>query len=404
MQKLIILVVAVLTPIGLWTAGCRQNRQAAFPDTPEMRSIARSPEQLHPTRPPVIAAAIDREVLASPGPDQPTYDRLKAVMDTTERLAYRNAQPGLELTPGAFPDYPAPYEARADVASYYETVPVVEYRPEPLMAAAPEPAPGHWAPLVPDGQLFQSHPAAPLPDRSWSNVPAPADVSAMMPAAPAPAAALSPDPGIMVPADIPGVFMGVDESDLPEAGWIGRADSPAFPGAAAGSDAPGAISADAFSSVSVDDLNRHFHRDAERPPAAPAGGGVRLDLSELLARGQPSPPPSMPPDLPVQLESLRDLFGDNDIRRALEPLPDISKWEQPAETPARMEAPLPSPAAERRQGTAVRERDLYRMDLSATGAPILPVPLPEADAAARTRTVRTFQHIDSAVEVPPMKY
>ena len=43
MRKLILIIALTMVPLGIWTAGCRNNaQQAAFPDTPEMKSLAKS--------------------------------------------------------------------------------------------------------------------------------------------------------------------------------------------------------------------------------------------------------------------------------------------------------------------------------------------------------------------------
>lgn len=391
MRKLVIIVIVVLVPIGLWTAGCRENRQASFPSTPEMKSIARAPEQIHPTRPPVIPAAIDREILATPDPE--TYGRLRQVMDRTEMLAARYAEPGLVVSPVTDREvhqspYAQPVMAYNQMPSAnHEVIPeavIAGMLDSPYHAPAPSPTPEFW-----------SKPAKPLPTRTWDNTAIPADISAMMPSSPVLRQTDSePEalPSVFMPEDIPGVFMGSDGASE-TSGWIGMA--PRRPAVAG----PEPVSLDSFASVSVDDVNQHLRRQDWRPQKENTGD---LDLVALLA-------PLNSPAPPSQSEKLVELFENTDIRQALEPLPDISElilplpgddWEKPASSakkavPAEKTAMaekttpagtgfMPPPPSES-QGGSLSERDLYRMDLPAAKAAAStaePVPQPTASEPA----------------------
>lgn len=159
MRKFLILTISLLAPYALYTAGCNQNRQAAFPTTPEMNALARAPEQDAPTRPPYIpAAAIDREVLASAN-DAATHSRLQAVSDRSNTYAYShyNSQPGLFVLPPENSQFPEPV---------------------PTMAAAPNAAP------VPSVREFWSRPMAPIAQPRQQQAQIHQDIYAMAPAQP----------------------------------------------------------------------------------------------------------------------------------------------------------------------------------------------------------------------------
>lgn len=450
MRKLVIIAVAVLVPVGLWTAGCRQNRQAAFPATPEMKSIARAPEQTHPTRPPAIPAAIDREILATP--DQPTFARIRAVMDRSEILANRDAGSGLFVLPEMDSDAYQMSVPETVMATYQEPQPAVYSLPEPVLAMAPEPVPYQPSTTasvpVPSGAEFWSRPVKTLPARSYHEPAVPNDIYAMMPAAPVAAEpapeAVSLPPAFMTDV-IPGVFMGTDgETDA--TGWIGfqsRHESGAGP-----------------EPFEID----KFSRDQAygwRPDGQYAGD---LDLVALLSPLKTASPP-------VSSEKLVELFENTDIRQALEPLPDISDLLLPlpdndafSSSRAAPESAMPAmadimppPPAESKQDGGLNERDLYRMDIPAaktTDTPSgFPMALPELpdlknaepvgavnpstfnvekspaaeevmrrimQTSARMKAVQgptgepvrppamktagNLQHIDSSVEVPPLKF
>lgn len=480
MRKLVIVIVATLVPIGMWTAGCRENNQAAFPKVPEMKSIARAPEQSHPTRPPIIPAAIDREVLASP--DQPTYARIRAVMDRSELMANRSPQPGLFVLPDEYDSYSAPEPVMATSswpAPTYQYEPIFVPMDEPVVASLPEPAPYYQpVPAAPSaGPEFWSRPARPLPDRDFGGAPLSGDVSAMMPAAaPAPTPVVDDVqlPNSLVPESIPGVFMGTEASTPPEAGWLGFSGAS---GARTGP-VPTPIAIDAFASVSVDEVNHHLRAMHDRPPQdiQPAAD---IDLMALLQPLMP-PPELSPGGKPAAAATANDA-----VRREPVPLPDLSALmlPPPAITPdARAEKAsagasdasmvalslddlMPPPPA-LKKAPEVREHDLYRMDIpsskpaAASGMPLLVLPESPAQPAdyrkreapaaavsapaparrdgdrsgeallqrmlgndasrdeadrASLRSLRpaarpkkpeasAFNHIDSAVEVPPLKF
>jgi hypothetical protein len=144
-----------------------------MPKGPEMERLARSPGasvEDAVARPPTVPALIDPEILATP--DQPTFERIRAVMDREAVLLSRSSEPGLFVLPRQ--DYPE-------------------------MA------------IVPDNQR-QPH----VMDSFWSrpvnnamppmnSAPYPSDVSAMAPAAPM-ITPLAPVP------EIPGMYFGPDQA------------------------------------------------------------------------------------------------------------------------------------------------------------------------------------------------
>lgn len=373
-RKLIITVLAMLVPFGLWTAGCRQNRQAAFPTTPEMKNIARAPERDYATRPPVIPAAIDREVLHSP--DQATDSRILAVMDNSARLSNRSAGPGLFVLPAENAGTLA-YGQEPSVPGYYvpSGSPAIQPEPSYYQASAPVPAPS--------GREFWSKPAAPAPARMYNAQPAPADVSAMMPAA-------SPSPSfepVMLPEDIPGVFMGGDDASV-DSGWIGMKANPApF------TEMPAPITADSFASVSADELNGQLRESKAWRPHG--GDGPDLDLVALL-----TPVKSPPEDGGVAALSdrLSATLEGKGLRQALEPLPTMSASALPpppellAESPAAPASPAaPGPL----KRSAVDTRDLYRMDIEKTIA-ARPAPLLEIPEVPPIELLEPVKSTDSA--------
>ncbi|MCC8189018.1 MAG: hypothetical protein LIP77_00045, partial [Planctomycetes bacterium] len=278
-----------------------------------------APEQDYATRPPIIPAAIAREILHSPDPH--TSARVQAIHDRGHAMVDRPFTPGLFVQPAnepvmAYYQEPAPTVHRAALAAPRPAeTPVRQSQPQPHPTGWQQPTEypagpthGYAAPVaavpVANGREFYSRPATRQPP--VSSRPVPADVSAMMPAAvPAP----SFEPAVL-PEDIPGVFMGAEA--LPDSGWIGMRSRPAA------REAPRPLSVEAFESVSVASLSAQ-----RQPPPAwrPRPDMPDLDLVALLT------PVALTPDTaPAAPE--RDLaaamLGQNDIRQALAPLPDIS--------------------------------------------------------------------------------
>ncbi|MCC8166436.1 MAG: hypothetical protein LIQ31_09855 [Planctomycetes bacterium] len=207
MRRFLVIVVASLVPVGMWTAGCRQERQAAFPNSPEMASLAKSgagrtAEAESPTTPPEIPPApIDRSVMHLA--DSSVLARVQAVSDRADQLAGPTPDDGLFTLP----------DLSRDMAS----APVIA--PVPAAPGAASAMPARSGPL-PSGREFWSKPVAARNDRP---VQAPADISAMAPsAAPdyiatppshyqAPAAPAMPGTPtgsrLLPPEDVPGVFL-----------------------------------------------------------------------------------------------------------------------------------------------------------------------------------------------------
>lgn len=273
MRKLILIIALTMVPLGIWTAGCRnENRQAAFPNTPEMKSLARSSEKDNPTAAPVIPPKpIDREILNLPEND--TFARVQAVNDRANQYAAKEPGHGMFTLP----------EEKNYVASAFSAP---TYNQGEIQAA-----PAAMIP-VPSAREFWSKPAT----RRGNNgrVDVPADVSAMAaPGAnddrmipPAPfAAPATPalDNFILPPDDMPGVFMvGEDnapnDNPPPSRGWFGMLRRNK-------GDALGAPPA------------------SSRRQAAPARpraevterGPMKLDIGKLLGSSTPASAPALEP-------------------------------------------------------------------------------------------------------------
>ncbi len=100
MRTFIVIVVASLIPVGMWTAGCRQdNRQAAFPKTPEMKGLAKAEVSSRAAEaPPVIPPApIDRDILNLP--ENAALARVNAVNDRANQIAKPKTPEGLFTLP-----------------------------------------------------------------------------------------------------------------------------------------------------------------------------------------------------------------------------------------------------------------------------------------------------------------
>ncbi len=233
MRKFIIIVVASLVPVGMWTAGCRQNnKQAAFPKTSEMKALAKNTEKKNSNLPPEIPPApIDRDILNLP--ENATLARVQALDDRTNVLAKSSPDAGLFTLP----------EEKYRIA---QAEPVHESVPGSLTSGQEKR--GFWS---------KSTPA-----RGRTGAKTHDDVSAMAPAAsdahyfddlsgggtlqfiPAPSEAeAAPEPlkhrKLLPPEDVPGIFLG-DDQPL-SSRHRGRASAPNRETAGlAGSDALGA--------------------------------------------------------------------------------------------------------------------------------------------------------------------
>lgn len=189
MRTILFLVVSLMIPMGVWFSGCGQDATATapMPKGPEMERLARSPAasvEDAVARPPTVPALIDPEILATP--DQPTFERIRTVMDREAVLLSRSSEPGLFVLPRQ--DYPE-------------------------MAIVPD---NQRQPHVMDS--FWSRPvnnAMPV----MNSAPYPTDISAMAPAAPMmgsprPASHVSTMPALTPLApmpEIPGMYFGPDE-------------------------------------------------------------------------------------------------------------------------------------------------------------------------------------------------
>lgn len=390
MRKLIIVVISMLVPFGLWTAGCRQERDTAFPNTPEMKSLARAPEKNNPTRPPVIPAPpIDRDILhlpehttmasANTGNNQ-SVARADAYRDRSQSMAGSRINPGLFVLP----------EEQGQLAAL--PAPVENWEPYEV-----QPAPMAMTP-VPSAREFWSKPVAPL--RTNQPMDIPHGVSAMMPPAPPESmipqlAPVVPDTGgVFFPEDIPGVFidsgdyMGGGAATQPpvQSGWIGMGPEQ---GDALG--APPLLSSAAFESVPAQELGQMLRDD--RQNAESGSGPIKLDLGGLLTSmrtiadsmipaqetqaAQPSSPymadlarqpaadqwkqsEKWSSALPVPAgsqghgvaQSLPSLSSLDELREALSPLPDITtvaksleKKSEVRAAPVTMPPPMPEPVS-----------------------------------------------------------
>ena len=322
MRTFIIIVVALLTPFAMWTAGCRENKkQAAFPKGPEVKKLARAPEQRSSV--PEIAAApatIDPEILHSP--DQPTFARIRAVMDKEAQMTSRDAAPGLLVLP------------RQDVSE---------------LAVLPEPTPVYGAPVpqVTNAE-FRSRPAAPLPERHSRRQAPAADVSAMMPPARPPTAVMA-EPSLPTES-IPGVYMGSDqigaggtnawEPPAPPEGtarWIGMGPDQNKIGGPDALTSPPLLSTASFEAVSIDDLNQ-----------------LMRDLG------------------PVSPSSERD--ASNELRQALAPLPTLAElavWERAAPLPEPIGELSPAPALSAAAPATGKAPSNFPADMPVLSAPPL---------------------------------
>lgn len=293
MRKLILIIALIVVPLGIWTAGCRNdNRQAAFPKTPEMKALAKSAERASPTTPPNIPAKpIDREILNLPERD--TMARVQAVNDRSNQMAGNSG--GLFTLP----------EEQNYMASAYSAP---TYSPSDIQAA-----PNAITP-VPSAREFWSKPAKPL--RTSRPVNVPEDISAM--AAPAddqlipPSSYMAPSmPGgrqFLPPEDLPGVYSGHDaalpDAPPPASGWIGKRNDKgdalgAPPLSSAGPRPRGRANTRNRDNRSRETASRDGRKSAETTQKGP----LKLDLDVLLG------PPSQTAAAPAHALAPAPVYG-----------------------------------------------------------------------------------------------
>lgn len=276
MRKFLTIVVASLVPIGMWTAGCRQDiRQAAFPKSSEMKGLAKAGDKQSGNRPPRIdPAPIDRDIMNMP--ESPAMARANAVKDRSDQMA--KPRPSDDLF--SLHDNSGS-GAMASAANY-------------------DPRPADIGP-TPAGKEFWSRPMNnPMPRSSGS---VPADVSAMAPAASdssfaGPPVQFLPPPASTQPKakakgsasfapieDVPGIYMdGYPMS-------MRRNGSPPASRHSLNSAVPGGDALGAPPSLSKQD----FMKDLKPTATATRQGPIRLDLSGLVASKSPGPDPIIAP-------------------------------------------------------------------------------------------------------------
>ncbi len=147
MRTFLFIVLTLLMPFGLWVSGCRREpEQAVLPNTPEMERLARSPGTTveDALAQPYVPALIDPEIFAAP--DQPTYARIRTVMDREAALAGSMNQPGLFVLPR-------------------QEYPEMAVLPQQNLQAAPASTPEIWTRQV-DNAMSQNPIRADNPDLS----------------------------------------------------------------------------------------------------------------------------------------------------------------------------------------------------------------------------------------------
>lgn len=264
MRKLIVVILASIIPASIYIAGCRQDRTAAFPKSPEMAALAKTPESADPTKPPVIPAApIDKSIMNMPTQPNATLARANAVQDKSRKLAGSQPPEGLFTLPGETTLAQAPQSPR-------------DYQAAPA-AITP----------IPSGREFWSRPAN-APMRTSRPINVPEDVSAMMPASsepimappsyynsPAPSYAPPPGAKLLPPEAVPGIFDAAEPLSYSSGG--GQTAPVRFE--SRGGDALGAPPPSSQTTM------RRTRQTRKRPSEA---GPIRLDLDGLLGARRPS--------------------------------------------------------------------------------------------------------------------
>lgn len=282
-----------------------------------MKNLARAPGAPARRNEPVVPAAIDPEIAMAP--DQPTFGRLRTIMDREAALASRYSdETGLFVLPRQ--DFPELVNAPAQPVS--EPIPVRSL----------------------EGSEFWSTPAAPVMAARPPEHGIPDDVSAMAPAAGIPGL-FTPEP--MLPFEsIPGVFMGgVVEHFTPPLSTrspIGQTaaplPAPAPNGVTQIVTPPAFYESPAQSELSLDDL-RLSASDLGKP-------AEQWDkFAESATRGEPWAINDKPA---AGIARFADVSVDVDVKEALSPLPSLvadaaAAAAKPQETEQPLSLPIPPP-------------------------------------------------------------
>jgi hypothetical protein len=285
LHKLIVLGALAFTPLAIWIAGCRDNsRQAGFPRVSEMGRLAVSSSREN-GRMPDIPAAIDPEVMNAP--DQPTFARIRAVMDREAQLSSRDPRPGLFVIPRA--DFP-------ELAALPSDVPAGrEFRSRPV-----QPGIGHD--YAPGDHVPADLSAMAAPD--FPNIPGlpPSSASSLN-------SSLDSGPALPPVFDIPGIFTGGDAFEP-------LSLAPARPGGTPPIEKalkfPPPLTSAAFDPAALDHV---AGAGKGRSAAAPAEEPDRIEWAVSKAAAEPAQTGS---------GRLAALFGANAVKLALTPLPDLS--------------------------------------------------------------------------------
>ncbi len=161
MRKFILILALVTVPFGIWTAGCRNdNRQAAFPTTPEMNALSKNAGKTGDDAPAIPNKAIDRNILNLPEND--TLARVQAANDRASQYAAEKAAHGLFTLPGEDNYTPSAFSAPA----------AAQDRAQSVLPAAAVP--------MPSAREFWSKPVATAPGTGGTPS---EDISAMVPPA-----------------------------------------------------------------------------------------------------------------------------------------------------------------------------------------------------------------------------
>lgn len=282
MHKYVLILLSLLTPFGFWCAGCqRETARAPMPKGPETARLARAPGtgvDESAAMPPSIPALIDPEVLAAP--DQPTFERIRAVMDREANLTTSMNDAGLFVLPRQ--DY------YPEMALAPQPAPTIPREMREIWSRPVQPAPG--TPRINlSPELSAMAPASPpepvavnrLEAYPAYSMPAAPSLTPLPPMAlPSAAAALIPPPPAMTP---PGPATPVNQGTEAPSGIPGLYFGPGDPPVSALSEKfrpeekKEAVTADYFSNpdfgllasvASLDDLASLFLAEAPRPAEA----------------------------------------------------------------------------------------------------------------------------------------
>lgn len=331
MRTIIFVIVSLLVPLAMWISGCRQETsRARMPSDPETSRLARAPGTSVAdamTVPPAIPALIDPEIMAAP--DQPTFARIRAVMDREAAITGAQADPGLfvlprqeypemAIVPGNVPPvspefWSRPVQGQAPVGAV--NVPGVAA----MAPAAPPPASASAAPR------FDAYPSYSMP----SDPPARVTPFLAFPDPPAIEVGAAParQPIAENPATIPGMYFGPGDIAL-------SALAPTKPEARA----PDAVVPDFFDNVelgmlapvkALDDLSGLYV--PEKPKSAAPAAAFAAE-----------PPPASPPP-PVTAPTVQAITPTRPASHEGPALLDISalvqRWNAENDPNRGMEAP-----------------------------------------------------------------